>query len=221
MKIEDLSLGAIAAGVPMSTSIFLRYDLDFFYAGKKTLKEVCLDKGLPLEEIKEQLEALKNSPAGQPATIEARGITAYIKQRYHQDLRRRFPELIALAETAEVAHKSNSAFPTGLSVLLKKFAEEMYVHMTKEEQILFPLIDAGKGYMAEIPIAFLEKDHLDQENNLKILRKKTSNYIPPKEACSIWKALYKGLELLEMELTDHNNLENNTLFPRALNTFMP
>lgn len=39
----------------------------------------------------------------------------------------------------------------------------------------------------------------------------------PEAACTTWRALYLRLQELEGELMDHIALENNVLFPKALN----
>ena len=44
----------------------------------------------------------------------------------------------------------------------------------------------------------------------------TSNYTTPPAACATWHALYQALEDLELDLHQHIHLENNILFPRAL-----
>jgi regulator of cell morphogenesis and NO signaling len=49
------------------------------------------------------------------------------------------------------------------------------------------------------------------------LRELATGFSPPPEACATWRALYSGLAKLESELMEHIHLENNVLFPRALN----
>jgi regulator of cell morphogenesis and NO signaling len=38
----------------------------------------------------------------------------------------------------------------------------------------------------------------------------------PEDACTTWRACYRGLEQLIGDLMEHINLENNVLFPRAI-----
>jgi regulator of cell morphogenesis and NO signaling len=44
----------------------------------------------------------------------------------------------------------------------------------------------------------------------------TNDFQPPEEACPTWKALYLGLEQLELDLMRHIHLENAVLFPKVL-----
>ena len=50
----------------------------------------------------------------------------------------------------------------------------------------------------------------------KRLRELTDGYQVPEEVCNTWRALWHGLAALEEALHQHIHLENNILFPRAL-----
>ncbi len=90
--------------------------------------------------------------------------------------------------------------------------------MMKEEQMLFPAILAGRrGGHVHMPIRVMMHEHDDHGENLRRLRELATDFRPPVEACATWRALYAGLEKLESELMEHIHLENNVLFPRALN----
>ena len=221
MNFKDKSLGAIATEIPMSTALFRRHDLDYYCGGKKTLKDACAEKGIALDSIVEELSELQEKEGHGPEDLSPGGITAYIVRRYHQDLRTRLPALFQLAQKVERAHVGSPELPAGLSDFLKEFAVEMYSHMDKEEGVLFPLIERGQSNFVKSPIARMEFEHEQHGQNLKRMKEMTKNYTPPANACPTWVALYNGLSELEAELMDHINLENNVLFPRALNALVP
>jgi iron-sulfur cluster repair protein YtfE (RIC family) len=52
--------------------------------------------------------------------------------------------------------------------------------------------------------------------HLRAIRELTSDFTLPPEACNTVRALFDGLENLEHEMHDHVHLENEILFPRAL-----
>ena len=62
----------------------------------------------------------------------------------------------------------------------------------------------------------LENEHENAGNIFKKIAKLTNNYIPPKEACNTFKALYNKLEEFEQDLHKHIHLENNILHPKAI-----
>jgi regulator of cell morphogenesis and NO signaling len=113
--------------------------------------------------------------------------------------------------------------------LFTKVAEEMKSHMMKEEQILFPLIK----YLAETqkfnekpktggfgtiknPIRQMEAEHVSAGNAMDTIRKFTSNYVLPDDACTTFQVTYQELDEFEKDLHKHVHLENNILFPRAI-----
>ena len=70
---------------------------------------------------------------------------------------------------------------------------ELLDHMTKEEQILFPLIRAGGGTAARGPITVMTREHEDHGANLRAVRELTTDLVPPMGACATWRALYLRL----------------------------
>lgn len=51
---------------------------------------------------------------------------------------------------------------------------------------------------------------------LRQIREFSKDFTLPENACPSFKALYFGLEELEKDLHQHIHLENNVLFPRAI-----
>lgn len=216
MNYAESSLSEIAIAVPMSTELFRKNRLDFCCGGKQTLVQACLAKNLNLESIVLELRSIDKQEKSLMDDRPLKEITAYIVERYHNDLRRRIPELVALARKVEAVHKDHNDCPVGLSDLLDRLHQEMLMHMMKEENVLFPLIDSGRGAMALMPVKVMTAEHDSHGRELDQIHILTSDFHPPEHACSTWRALYRGLEKFEEELMSHIHLENNILFPRAL-----
>ena len=143
-------------------------------------------------------------------------IIDHILERYHAPLREELPRLRDMAARVEERHADKSACPKGLADRLETMIREVESHLGKEEQILFPMIQAGRGAMAQGPIRVMEEEHDEHGANLDRLRQLTNDFQPPEEACPTWKALYLGLEQLELDLMRHIHLENAVLFPKVL-----
>jgi regulator of cell morphogenesis and NO signaling len=103
------------------------------------------------------------------------------------------------------------------------------MHMTKEEKILFPYIDAlvdalrGGSRLPPSPfgtivnpIRVMETDHECAGDLLARLRELTRNFEPPSDACMTYRLCYQELGQFEADLHRHVHLENNVLFPRAI-----
>jgi regulator of cell morphogenesis and NO signaling len=104
----------------------------------------------------------------------------------------------------------------GILDTLLALKAELESHMSKEEQILFPMIRQGQGARTAAPVSVMEHEHESAGAALQRLRELTGGYEVPEGACNTWRALWFGLAELETSLHQHIHLENNILFPRAL-----
>jgi len=106
---------------------------------------------------------------------------------------------------------------------------ELEAHLMKEEQILFPAVNAIDGFLSgrndrpvvhcgsvASPIRQMEREHDGAGAALVTMREITDDYRLPDDACQTFKALYEALEALEADLHEHIHLENNILFPASV-----
>ena len=66
------------------------------------------------------------------------------------------------------------------------------------------------------PINMMEMEHELVGKNLDDIRVLSKNYIVPEDGCASYSLLYKMLDEFENDLHLHVHLENNILFPKAL-----
>jgi regulator of cell morphogenesis and NO signaling len=101
--------------------------------------------------------------------------------------------------------------------------------MSKEEQVLFPYIVATEEAATQKraipfaafgtvnnPIRMMMMEHDTAGEILREMRALTSDYKVPPDACISYQTLYQALENFEKDLHQHIHLENNILFPKAL-----
>ncbi|MEQ8762672.1 MAG: iron-sulfur cluster repair protein YtfE [Planctomycetota bacterium] len=214
----DQSLAELASIHPGAAPTFLRQKLDFCCHGRTTLAEACQVHGLDPEDLVREIQAYTASrdefDRWDEKTLDE--LIDHILVRFHERHRADLPPLIEMARKVEARHQDKPTCPQGLTAFLAFLQDELEQHMQKEEQILFPMIRAGQGSRAHMPIQVMEQEHKDHGQNLARLRQLTGDLEPPAEACTTWRALYVGLADLESELMLHIHLENNILFPRAL-----
>lgn len=107
--------------------------------------------------------------------------------------------------------------------------EDMLNHMHKEEQVLFPYINGLERTSTEgelppptpfgsvtRPVECMMRDHEKAGKEMQQLRDLSAGYTLPEGACLSYRALYDGLREFEQDLHRHVYLENNILFPRAV-----
>lgn len=217
-----MPVGRLAAEHPLATRVLDRHQIDYCCGGGRPLTTACADRGLQVEALVDEIQQELATRSGteehwDDAPLDE--LIDHILATYHMPLREELPRLERMARRVNEVHGDKD--PERLGELLRVFVGlqgELAEHMMKEEQILFPMIKAGQGCMADGPISVMEHEHDSAGNALKRLRELTDDYQPPAGACNTWTALWKGLEALESAMHRHIHLENNILFPRALNS---
>jgi regulator of cell morphogenesis and NO signaling len=68
----------------------------------------------------------------------------------------------------------------------------------------------------ENPIQVMMMEHDSAGEQLRQMREVTDNYALPADACLSYKTLFRALVEFERDLHEHIHLENNILFPRAI-----
>ena len=68
----------------------------------------------------------------------------------------------------------------------------------------------------ENPIAMMKNEHDNEGERFRHIAKLTDNYTPPADACNTYKVTYAMLDEFEKDLHLHIHLENNILFPEAI-----
>jgi len=108
-------------------------------------------------------------------------------------------------------------------------AQELTMHMMKEEMVLFPyvvrmeeavmqkepVLPAPFGTVQN-PVSMMMHEHDSAGEALRVMRKASGGYMPPADACASYQTLYRALVEFEADLHQHIHLENNILFPRAI-----
>jgi regulator of cell morphogenesis and NO signaling len=218
MKTSTLTLADLAITRPGASRVFLAHGLDFCCGGRRPLVAACRENGLDPDALLREIDAADATPedltrwAKKPLS----DLIGFIEDYYHARLRSEIPELIALAAKVEEVHADKRDCPKGLAAHLRQMHRAVVDHLDKEEQVLFPVIRAGRGHGAIGTVHSLELEHDDHGKSLVRLRELTADLTAPPEACPTWRALYRRLVRLTDELMEHVSLENHVLFPRAL-----
>lgn len=218
MNPSHITLSELAITRPGAVGVFQSHGLDFCCHGRRSLAEACTEKGLDPRSIAEEIESAApiRSPITDWTNAPLTELVDFIERRYHAGLRADLPVLIELARKVERVHRDKPTCPRGLTSHLEYMAEAIDDHLAKEEQVLFPIVRAGRGRMAACPVQVMESEHEDHGRSLERLKELTGGFRAPAEACGSWNALYTGLARLTDELVEHIHLENNVVFPRAL-----
>jgi regulator of cell morphogenesis and NO signaling len=224
------TVGQIAAKDIRKAEVFKKYGIDFCCGGKKSLKQVCEEKGLDIETVEAELQTVNQvaKPVENYDRWNPDFLADYIFNKHHQYYYDEAPVVGELL--VKVANHHGERFPELLRVyhLYLSLTQELSSHFAKEEKVVFPFIKAlvqakqsgTTEHLSEFalsgPIQMMEADHDAAGEILGQLNEVTNNYTAPAGACNSFQFLYKKLKDLEEDLHQHIHLENNILFPKAL-----
>ena len=226
-KVKDIALAN-----PEARQILEDAGVDYCCGGGKSLHDACAHADVSAEEILKRLR--ENSKLVRPdekawTSAPLGDLTRHIREKHHRYVREAIGRIKALLEKVKAKHGENHPEITEVQRLFTEVGQEMIMHMQKEEQILFPYIDAlersttGNGSLeapffqtVKNPIHAMMKEHDSAGDLVKQIRKASGDYAPPADACTSYKALYQDLREFEADLHQHVHLENNILFPRAV-----
>ena len=217
---------------PATIRVFQRHRIDFCCGGKRSVAEAAERAGLDAAELVAELERSLGETDGSTAWLGAlpdslADLGKLIVGRYHVALRGELPRLIKMADRVETVHGAEmpEVLPP-LAATVRALAAELDAHLREEEALVFPAIErleraAERGEpppaddLARL-VAAREDEHAAAGEMLRELRALSAGFAPPEWACNTFRGLYHGLAELERELHEHIHLENNVLFPRAL-----
>lgn len=229
---NDETLGQIAAKDLRKAEIFKKYGLDFCCGGKKTVKQACAEKGLDVTKIEQELQQADKNPTTRPLPYSDWSLdflADYIVNTHHSYVRKSLPEIRGYAIKVAQVHGSSHPELPAVQQLVEEVARELTSHMLKEEKVLFPYIkdlvaannterpsQTAHFGTVQNPINMMELEHELVGKNLEEIRMLTNNYTLPDDACASYSLLFRMLEEFENDLHLHIHLENNILFPKAL-----
>lgn len=220
--IELRTVGELVAERPGRSRIFQAHQIDFCCQGALKLNEACDRKGVPVQTIVEQLEAesAEKTEQNNPATLPLHELTRFIVKIHHEFLRQELPRLSQMSQRVAKVHGGHTPALIEMAHVYEGMFDELWSHLTKEEQILFPAIEdlstgRSHGFPLDGPISRMLQEHDDAGAALKRLRELSHGFVPPPEACNTYRALFAGLADLETDLHKHIHLENAVLFPKA------
>lgn len=217
------AVGELVAERPGRSRIFESLGIDFCCQGGRTLREACERRGVPVGTIVVRLEselADRDAPQDNPADLPPALLTRHIVEVHHGFLRRELPRLRAMSEKVAQVHGGRTPSLVGMRSVFAGLQAELEGHMMKEEQILFPMIEAlasGEPPLMPLdcPINQMVHEHDIAGEALAKLRDLSGGFHPPPDACNTCRALFSGLKELEEDLHRHIHLENSVLFPAA------
>ncbi len=232
MQITGNSIvGEIVRANYRAAQIFEENNIDFCCGGNISIEEACKRSGAERSALLGRLTELLGTEDPDSRYIEGLPLdllSDYIVERHHKYVAEKGPfiqqKLLKLCNVHGVNHPELFE----VKELFDQAVGNLTMHMKKEELILFPYIgrmitfkNSGTGTPAEFghvlhPINVMREEHQAEGDRFMKISAITNNYRTPDDGCSTYEVTYRNMEEFEKDLHRHIHLENNILFPKAI-----
>jgi len=224
----------LALESPAATRVFEKLGIDYCCGGNQSLEQACRVANLSVDQVLDSLEMAKQTTRAEQKVHDWQreplgDLVAHIKDTHHKYTREEIARLGPLLEKVCSVHGKNHPELLHIRATMTGLAQELTMHMMKEEMVLFPYIIRMEEAViqnepilpppfgsVQNPVSMMEHEHESAGNALRAMRKASAGYVPPTDACISYQTLYKALSEFEADLHEHIHLENNILFPRAI-----
>ena len=235
MEINNMkTVRELTLEVPGATRVFEKMGIDYCCGGGRSFQEACSAAGVSTEVVAQSLDqslqeniSIEESPDW--LTEPLSNLTSYIVAKHHFFTRNELARLDALVSKVCSVHGQNHAELFRIQSLFQDLNRDLIPHMEKEEIVLFPYVEqleeaANAGERSPVPffgtvqnpIRMMMMEHDKAGEILKRIRQLSDGFTVPSDGCISYETLYKALDALEQDLHQHIHLENNILFPRAV-----
>ncbi len=223
----------LAVENPAATRVFEKFGIDYCCGGGKSLREACQAANVAPDKLVELLQAAgqgRSRNGNQDWKSESLAdLIDHIVETHHAYTREELDRLEPLlAKVCSVHGQRHPELPR-IQQLFAGLAQELTMHMMKEEQVLFPYISRMEEAVVERrpimpsmfgtvqnPVQMMMHEHDSAGQALHEMRELSAGYTAPQDACVSFQTLYRALDEFERDLHQHIHLENNILFPRAV-----
>ena len=217
-----------------TAEVFRKYGIEYCCGGKWPLEMVCPTKNIDLKILIKELEEATRSiqlPNSLPFNEwDIDFLADYIVHVHHHYLKNQLPEIKSTLLKFSEEHREKFAYLQELENTFLQLYNEMLPHIQMEEETIFPYIrqlthafQSRESYASLLvktmrkPIEeLMNHEHTMVAGAIHKMRELTGDYTPPARACTNHKVTFSKLKELDNELVQHLHLENNILFPRAI-----
>lgn len=148
---------------------------------------------------------------------------------HHRGIRAKGPQIEALLTKVTEAHSKNHPELLQVQALFRDSLLDLENHLSKEENVLFPYVyemfQAKEEGLKIVefhcgtilyPIEAMEDEHNHEGERFEKISSLTNGFTAPEDACASFRLVLQQLKQFEEALHEHIHLENNIIFPRAL-----
>ena len=229
-RLATATIGEIVATDFRTAAVFEQFGIDFCCGGRRLFTEACRTAAADPTAVIRALDALP-APSDREDDVTQwpiERLIEHIVSIHHGYVRSAVPAIARRLATLEEVHGSRHPELFRIRAYFDRIGADLQQHMLKEEQVLFPYVrelaaresTCGRTRSpfgtVENPIHMMEREHREVADGLRIIRELTTGYTAPSDGCTTYAVCMAELTRFERDLHQHVHLENNVLFPRAI-----
>jgi len=208
------------------------FGISFFQYEQNSLKEVCEKFKINPRQLVDELEAWAQHKEPNREDLYLHPIevlVAYLKKKHYYFVRQELPFLSNMVAGIEINEQPYRNVLCDLRIMFPLFVEDFIHHIHEEENRLFNRIKLlheiendefelkeSLKILGKSPVASMSEAHEAHDDEMEGIRKLTKNYYLPEDAPVSMKVLYNELQNFEKELMIHAQIEDELLFPKAV-----
>lgn len=229
---ENQIIGELVAKDYRTASVFKKFNIDFCCQGNRTIQDACDKKNIDSKKVLEDLDAMLQAKSESSTNYQSWPLDLladYIEKKHHRYVQEKTLEIQPYLDKICKVHGERHPELLKIKEEFNASAGELAAHMKKEELILFPFIrkmtqakmenikvDAAHFGTVINPIQMMMDEHTVEGNRFRKIEELSNNYTPPQDACNTYRVSFALLKEFEQDLHLHIHLENNILFPKAI-----
>lgn len=235
---DEATVKDLVAVNPAAAAVFDEVGIEFCCEGDEPISAACAHAGLSVADVMGRIEDLaargrmaERAPEAMDWTETSMAeLTGYIVNHHHAYARQALAQMRHLLPAADAAYGDKHPELKRLRQVFTLFEVVLAEHMDEEEAALFPSLVRLEAWRAggatqtssswtervRALLPLMRRDHNTAANLMRTLRQESHRFRPPAYSGVLIEQVYEMLRAFEHDLHWHVHLENNVLFPRAL-----
>ncbi|TSJ38962.1 iron-sulfur cluster repair di-iron protein [Fluviicola chungangensis] len=229
---ENNIIGELVAQDYRAAAVFKKYGIDFCCQGNRTIEDACVAKNLDSKLVVTDLNSINQVSSEETTDYKSWPIDLlvdYIEKKHHRYVEEKTQEIKPYLDKICRVHGEHHPELFEINEHFTAAAGELATHMKKEELVLFPfvrkmakakqentILDTPHFGTVGNPIQMMMHEHTTEGERFRKIETLSNNYTPPQDACNTYRVTFALLKEFEQDLHLHIHLENNILFPKAI-----
>ena len=225
-------IGELVAQDYRTASVFKKYGIDFCCQGNRTLQDACESKHIELTSVLNDLDNVSKTQSNGATDYNSWPLDVladHIEKKHHRYVEEKILEIKPYLDKICKVHGVRHPELFEIQEQFYASAGELAAHMKKEEFILFPFVrkmtkarqegvKVSTPHFGTVqnPVQMMMDEHSTEGDRFSKIEGLSNHYTAPQDGCNTYRVTFALLEEFEQDLHLHIHLENNILFPKAI-----